>query len=85
MKGRLTEKEKEELRKILEEEDKPADESWLMVDYYAKLSKKNNPHKFICKLCSITHLSNECPNKKIINEKKTYTYSYYDHDLGDGD
>lgn len=84
MKGRLTEKEKQELRKLLEEQDKPVDDSWLMTDYYAKLSKKNNPKNYGCKLCDKTHLPKECPNKKV-DSKTKYTYSYYNHEAGDGD
>jgi len=46
MRGRLTDKEKQELRKMLEEQDKPTDDSWLMIDHYARLSKKENPYNF---------------------------------------
>jgi len=89
MRGRLTDKEKQELRKMLEEQDKPTDDSWLMIDHYARLSKKENPYNFVCKLCSITHLPAECPHKspKVESQTQTYTtsqYSWYNYD-GEGD
>lgn len=91
MRGSLTEKEKKELRKMLEDQDKPADESWLMVEHYANLPKKQNPYGFSCKLCSLTHHARECLFKKIDKEQKkeekTYTtsqYSWYNYD-GEGD
>lgn len=90
MRGRLTDKEKQELRKMLEEQEIPADQSWLMIEHYAKLSKKENPYDFGCKLCSITHLSKECPHKTdktYKTEEKKYTssqYSWYNYD-GEGD
>jgi hypothetical protein len=72
---KLTEKEKQELQKMLEDQDKPQDTSWLMVDHYAKLSKKENPMGFVCKLCYITHLSKDCPNRKQkTNEEEAYSY-----------
>lgn len=77
MKGRLTDKEKEELRKLLEEQEKPQDSSWLMVNEYAKQTKKQNPFNYGCILCSKTHTPINCPNRK---EKSKYTYSYYNHD-----
>jgi hypothetical protein len=84
MKGRLTDKEKQELRKLLEEQDKPQDDSWLMADHYAKLSKKENPKNYGCLLCDKTHFPKNCPNRKAESKPK-YTYSYYNHDSGDGD
>ena len=80
MKGRLTDKEKEELRKLLEEQEKPQDDSWLMADHYAKLSKKDNPKNYGCKLCDKTHFPKDCPNRKKVESKPKYTYSYYNHD-----
>lgn len=82
MKGRLTEKEKEELRKILAEQDVPQDDSYLMADHYAKLSKKENPFNYGCILCMKTHSPKECPNRKE-KSKSTYTYSYYNHNQDD--
>lgn len=82
MKGRLTDKEKEELRKLLEEQDKPQDTSWLMTDHYAKLSEKDNPFKLGCKLCMKTHFPKDCPNRK---EKLKYTYTFYNHNQEDED
>lgn len=79
MKGRLTDKEKEELRKLLEDQDRPQDNSWLMVEEYAKKSKKQNPYNFGCLLCTKTHTTVNCPNRK---EKSKYTYSYYNHEDG---
>lgn len=79
MKGRLTDKEKEELRKLLEDQDRPQDNSWLMVEEYAKKSKKQNPYNFGCLLCTKTHTILNCPNRK---EKSKYTYSYYNHEDG---
>lgn len=79
MKERLTEKEKEELRKLLEDQDKPLDNSWLRTDHYAKLSKKENPFNLGCQLCLKSHAPNNCPNRKDA-PKSTYTYSYYNHD-----
>jgi len=78
MKDRLTEKEKQELRKLLEDQDKPADSSWLMLDFYAKLSKKQNPFNLSCSLCMKTHLAKDCPNKN--KKEPKYTYSYYNYD-----
>lgn len=40
---------------------------WLRTEHYAKLSQKENPHGFVCALCSKTHLPTQCPNK---NKKK---------------
>jgi hypothetical protein len=77
MKGRLTDKEKEELRKLLEDQDKPLDDKWLMADEYAKKTKKENPNNYGCILCDKTHFVKNCPNRK---EKSKYTYSYYNHD-----
>jgi hypothetical protein len=82
MQGRLTDKEKEELRKILADQDKPLDDKWLMVDEYAKKSKKENPFNYGCILCMKTHNSKECPNRKE-KSKSTYTYSYYNHNQDD--
>lgn len=84
MKGRLTDKEKEELRKLLEEQEKPQDTTWLMVDYYAKLSKKENPLNLGCKLCAKTHFPKDCPNRKKETSKITYTYTSYNHDDSEG-
>lgn len=82
MKGRLTDKEKEELRKILEEQDKPADDSHLMADHYAKLSKKENPFNYGCLLCDKTHTPKDCPNRK---EKPKTTYSYTSYNYSNDD
>lgn len=84
MKGRLTEKEKQELRKMLEEQDKPVDDSWLMIDYYSKMSKKENPKNYGCLLCDKTHSPKDCPNRKETAKPK-YNYTWYNHDSGDGD
>lgn len=78
MKGRLTEQEKQELKKLLEDQDKPQDATWLMVDHYAKLSKKENPFNYGCILCDKTHKPINCINRKE-NSKNTYAYSYYNH------
>ncbi len=83
MKDRLTQKEKEELKKLLEEQDKPQDTTWLMVDYYAKLSKKDNPLNLGCKLCTKTHFPKDCPNRKK-EEKPKYAYAYYNHSDDEG-
>lgn len=79
MNGRLSDKEKAELKKLLEEQDRPPDNSWLMVEEYAKKSKKENPFNYGCVLCAKTHLSSVCPNRKEKIES-TYKYSYYNHD-----
>jgi hypothetical protein len=73
---KLTEKEKQELQKMLDDQDKPQDTSWLMVEHYAKLSKKQNPMGLICKICYVTHLPKDCPHRKTeTDEKKTSTNS----------
>lgn len=82
MKGRLTDKEKQELKKLLEEQDKPQDTSWLMADHYAKLSEKDNPFKLGCKLCMKTHFPKDCPNRKE-KPKTTYSYSSYNYSNDD--
>lgn len=79
MKGRLTDKEKEELKRLLEDQDKPLDNSWLMADEYSKKTNKENPYNLKCVLCMKTHLPSKCPNKKEKVEN-TYKYSYYNHD-----
>lgn len=76
MKGRLTEREKEELKKLLDDQDKPQDSSWLMIEEYAKKTKRQNPNNFGCLLCTKTHSTEQCPNRK---EKSKYTYTYYNH------
>lgn len=78
MKGRLTDKEKQELKKLLEEQDNPQDDKWLMAEHYAKLSKKENPFDYGCLLCDKTHTSKNCPNKKE-KPKTTYTYASYNY------
>lgn len=83
MKGRLTDKEKEDLRKLLEEQDKPQDTTWLMVDHYARLSKKDNPLNLGCKLCMKTHFPKDCPNRKE-KPKNTYSYTSYNHSSDEG-
>lgn len=40
-------------------------EDWLHVEYFAKLSKKENPHGFICILCYKTHSPKNCSSSKI--------------------
>lgn len=84
MKDQLTEAEKKELKKLLEDHDKSQDVSWLMVDYYYKLSKKQNPYNLKCKLCTITHLAQKCPNtifqkeeEKTKENTESYAASYY--------
>jgi len=84
MKSRLTDKEKQELRKLLEEQDKPVDDSWLMAEHYAKLPEKKNLKNYGCLLCDKTHLPKECPNRKVESKPK-YTYAWYNHEVGDGD
>ena len=79
MNGRLSDKEKAELKKLLEEQDRPPDDSWLMAEEYAKKSKKENPYGFGCVLCTKTHLPSACPNRKEKPET-SYKYSYYNHD-----
>ena len=79
MKDRLTEKEKQELRKLLEEQDKPTDTKWLMAEEYSKKTEKENPYNLGCILCTKTHNAAECPNRKQ-KPKNTYAYSYYNHD-----
>lgn len=80
MKDQLTESEKKELKRLLEEQDKAPDTSWLMVEHYYKLSKKENPYNLGCKLCTITHFAKSCPNRLVQTEKTTnesYAASYY--------
>ena len=79
MQGRLSEKEKQELRKLLEDQDKPLDNSWLRVEHYTKLSKKDNPFGFACALCSKTHHPSNCPhqNKKQETQKTQNNPGYY--------
>jgi len=82
MKHTLSKSEKEELKRILDEEERPQDKSWLMVQEYKK--KKS---RFNCALCEKTHTIKNCPNK--IEEKevekdeylKSYAsqYSYNEH------
>jgi len=76
---RLTEKEKDELRKLLEDQDKIGDTSWLMVDHYAKLSKKENPNDLGCKLCMKTHFPKNCPNRKSTKDKGDSEYIGFKH------
>ena len=39
------------------------DQAWLHLEYYAKLSKKENPYGIICILCYKTHKPATCPHK----------------------
>lgn len=80
MSGRLlSDKEKEELKRLLEDQNRPPDTSWLMTEEYAKKTKKQNPYNLGCILCAKTHTPINCPNRKEKKEE-SYTYSYYNHD-----
>jgi hypothetical protein len=35
-------------------------EDWLHIEHFAKLSKKENPHGFVCILCYKTHMPKNC-------------------------
>ena len=83
MKQKLTDKEKKELKKLLDDQDLPEDSSWLLVDQYAKAKSR-----FVCILCEKTHLIKNCPNKNKTKDKgdsehvDSYSYNsqYYSGD-----
>lgn len=83
MKGKLTDKKKQELKKLLEEQDNIQDDKWLMADHYVKLSKKENPFNYGCLLCDKTHTPKDCPNRKE-KPKTTYSYTSYNHSSDEG-
>lgn len=59
-------------------------EDWLHVEYFAKLSKKENPHGFICILCYKTHKPKDCPNKDFRAAEKDTKTLYSNSSAEDG-
>ena len=61
-------------REILTEPDN----KWLHLDYYKKLSTRENPRGYTCILCDKTHKTKECPHKntRTADKTKSTQYSY---------
>jgi len=61
-------------------------EDWLHLNYFAKLSKKRNPHGAVCILCTKSHIIKDCPHRGKRQEsepyKQTALYDYEDSEDG---
>lgn len=51
-------------------------EDWLHIEYFAKLTKKENPYGFVCILCYKTHFPKNCPSSKTKETPTTYEQLY---------